>query len=139
MTPATALEPADQLELVCERLQSVLAREYAVLRAQASLGSGGIDQLEGLHSEKERLLRALEANTAAGELSAVADNRRESCRAAISKCKSLQTRNFQLFGRMVAAQRKVLSLVRSPGESLSLYDRTGRGIDHASWLHSEVV
>jgi len=133
------IDAADQLELVCERLQSVLAREYAVLRSQASLGSGGIDQLESLHSEKERLLRVLEVNRAAGELSPVADSKRELCRAALNKCKALQTRNFQLFGRMVAAQRKVLSLVRNPGESLSLYDRTGRGIDHASWLHSEVV
>lgn len=121
-----------QVRSQCERICHVLEREYSVLRSRNGLLGEGIDELEVLQEEKEREIAALDLMTRTGtcldEARARPDDARE-VRGAIEQCKGLQSRNHLLFGRVVHAQRRILSAVRDADDGVSLYDRGGRTRD----------
>jgi len=128
-----------QLEALCKKICHILEREHSVLCAKNGLIGKGVDELEALHSEKDREIERLEqlAGTVDfAEFSRAMPHRSLDARESVERCKRLQSRNHQLFGRIVGAQRRITSLLRTPDDEISVYDRGGRQRDYAGTLRS---
>lgn len=133
MTPHRSAAPSLQdLEDLCVSICRTLDREHAVLRGSNGLIGEGVDDLEAIHAEKSEQLERLEtlARSAGATDEAKADPQRaESVRGDIERCKQLQYRNHQVFSRIVAAQRRIISVLRTNDDDISIYDRGGRARD----------
>jgi flagellar biosynthesis/type III secretory pathway chaperone len=132
MHHATPTPSLDSLEALCSKICQTLDREHAVLRGSNGLIGRGVDELEEIHSEKSEQIARLEGLSRAAETS---DEKREhpgraqGVREHIERCKQLQYRNHQVFSRIVAAQHRIISALRSNDDDISLYDRAGRSRD----------
>ena len=117
---------------LCVSICRTLDREHAVLRGSKGLIGEGVDDLEAIHAEKSEQLERLEAlaRSPAATDEAMADpERAKAVRGDIERCKQLQYRNHQVFSRIVAAQRRIISVLRSNDDDISIYDRGGRARD----------
>jgi len=121
------------LEGLCVTLCSILEREHSVLRSSNGLIGQGVAELEALQIEKdaeierlELMSRAEDAVVAAREQPEFAQHIREQ----LNRCKQLQSRNHQVFSRIVSAQRRIISVLRESDDDISLYDRGGRTRDY---------
>lgn len=135
-------EGLEELESLCQRICHILERENAILRGKNGLIGDGIDELEVIQSEKDAKIAMLERvsrNDACIEETKRCPERAERVRSAISRCKDLQSRNHQVFSRIVAAQRKIVSILRQPEDDLHLYDRGGRGRDFGLTRRTELA
>ncbi|MFM7433124.1 MAG: hypothetical protein ACKO3O_06470 [Gammaproteobacteria bacterium] len=139
---ASSAEGLEELESLCQRICHILERENAILRSKNGLIGDGIDELEAIQSEKDAKIALLER--VSRDESCVNETR--SCpdtaarvRASINRCKDLQSRNHQVFSRIVAAQRKIVSILRQPDDDLQLYDRGGRGRDFGLARRAELA
>jgi flagellar biosynthesis/type III secretory pathway chaperone len=137
-TPSTF----EELEALCQRICHVLERENAILRSRNGLIGEGIEELEGIQSEKDSTIAQLER--ASKDDICIAESRRsperaERVRTAIGRCKELQMRNHQIFSRVVTAQRKIISVLRQPEDDVNLYDRAGRSRDFGVAHRSELA
>jgi hypothetical protein len=130
------------LQLMCDRISHLLEREYSILRSRNGLIGDGAGELDELHQEKEQQIAVLDQISRAGtciDEARAAPERAHAAKSAIERCKALQTRNHQLFGRIVQAQKRILSVLRAPDESVALYDRGGRHTDFGMLRRSERV
>lgn len=137
-----APEGLDELEALCQTICYILERENSILRSRNGLIGDGIEELEGIQSEKDakiQLLERLSRDEASIDETRRNPEKAERVREAISRCKDLQSRNHQVFSRVVAAQRKIISLLRQPEEDLHLYDRVGRGRDFGLSRRAELA
>jgi len=139
---ASSAEGLEELESLCQRICHILERENAILRSQNGLIGDGIEELEAIQSEKDAKIALLER--VSRDESCVDETRRcpdkaERVRASINRCKDLQSRNHQVFSRIVAAQRKIVSILRQPDDDLQLYDRGGRGRDFGLARRAELA
>jgi len=128
------------LELACERLRQVLEQEHEVLKASNGLTGKGIDKLEQIHQQKDSFISELDQLSSRPDISKEREARTDIAqrvRERIEACKALQIRNHQIFGRIVAAQRRILSALRESDDSFSLYDKVGRSQDFGA--RSEVI
>lgn len=139
---ASSAEGLEELESLCHRICHILERENAILRSKNGLIGDGIEELEAIQSEKDAKIALLER--VSRDESCVNETR--SCpdkaarvRASINRCKDLQSRNHQVFSRIVAAQRKIVSILRQPDDDLQLYDRGGRGRDFGLARRAELA
>lgn len=141
MTPR-APEGLEELEALCQTICYILERENAILRSRNGLIGDGIEELEVIQSEKDakiELLERLSRDEASIDETRRNPEKAEKVRVAINRCKDLQSRNHQVFSRVVAAQRKIISLLRQPEEDLHLYDRVGRGRDFGLSRRAELA
>lgn len=133
MTPNRSATPSLQdLQDLCVSICRTLDREHAVLRGSNGLIGEGVDDLEAIHAEKSEQLERLETLARSPEATdeAKADPlRAQSVRGDIERCKQLQYRNHQVFSRIVAAQRRIISVLRTNDDDISIYDRGGRARD----------
>jgi len=128
-TPTPSLDVLDEL---CSRICQTLDREHAVLRGSNGLIGQGVDDLEKIHVEKADQIEKLEGlarSPEASDESRAHPGRARDIRENIERCKQLQYRNHQVFSRIVAAQRRIISVLRSSDDDISLYDRVGRTRD----------
>ena len=128
------------LQLMCDRISHLLEREYSILRSRNGLIGDGAGQLDELHLEKEQQIAELDQISRSGtciDEARASPDLAQSAKSAIERCKALQSRNHQLFGRIVQAQRRILSVLRAPEDSLALYDRGGRSTDFGMLHRSE--
>lgn len=124
-----ALENLDDL---CTTICRTLEREHAVLRGSNGLIGQGVEDLEQIQVEKSVQIERLEVLSKSAEATDEAranPERAEDVRANIERCKQLQYRNHQVFSRIVAVQRRILTALRPGDDDLSLYDRAGRTRD----------
>jgi len=129
-TPTPSLEGLDDL---CTRICRTLDREHAVLRGSNGLIGHGVDDLERIQSEKSAQIERLECLAKSPEASDEArahPKQAQIVREKIERCKELQYRNHQVFSRIVAVQRRILTALRTSDEDVSLYDRAGRTRDY---------
>ncbi|MFN5010924.1 MAG: hypothetical protein ACK5F5_06840 [Gammaproteobacteria bacterium] len=135
MKPPPVSTPSLQnLDNLCIRICQILDREHSVLRGSNGLIGEGVDDLEAIHAEKSEQIEQLEmiARSAEATDEARADpERAHGVREKIERCKELQYRNHQVFSRIVAAQRRIISVLRSNDDDISIYDRAGRARDYA--------
>ncbi len=133
--PSSAQSPSalHDLEGLCVTLCSILEREHSVLRKSNGLIGQGVAELEALQIEKdaeigrlELMSRTEDAVLAAREQPEFAQHIREQ----LTRCKQLQSRNHQVFSRIVSAQRRIISVLREADDDISLYDRGGRTRDY---------
>lgn len=139
MTGQQNSDGLEQLEALCKKICQILEREHAVLCAQNGLIGKGVGELEALHSEKDVELANLEqlaSNVDFVEFSKAVPHRTLDARESVERCKRLQSRNHQLFGRIVGAQRRITSMLRAPDDDVSVYDRVGRQRDYSGALRS---
>jgi flagellar biosynthesis/type III secretory pathway chaperone len=121
------------LDELCIRICRTLDREHSVLRGSNGLIGQGVDDLEAIHAEKSEQIERLETLARSPEAAdeAKADpGRAQGVRERIERCKQLQYRNHQVFSRIVAAQRRIISALRSSDDDISIYDRAGRARDY---------
>jgi len=134
MKPPPAATPSLQnLDDLCLRICRTLDREHSVLRGSNGLIGAGVDDLEAIHAEKSEQIERLETMARSAEATdeAKADpERAQGVRERIERCKELQYRNHQVFSRIVAAQRRIISVLRSNDDDISIYDRAGRARDY---------
>jgi flagellar biosynthesis/type III secretory pathway chaperone len=133
--PAPAAHPAmlQDLDAVCLALCAILEREHAVLRQVNGLIGQGVPDLEALQAEKQSQIERLEFMSRADQTLEAVRAQPEyarTLREGITRCKQLQSRNHQVFSRIVAAQRRIVSVLRETDEDVSLYDRGGRARDY---------
>jgi len=124
-----ALENLDDL---CTTICRTLEREHAVLRGSNGLIGRGVEDLEQIQVEKSAQIERLEVLSKSAEATDEArlnPERAQDVRANIERCKQLQYRNHQVFSRIVAVQRRILTALRPSDDDLSLYDRAGRTRD----------
>ena len=130
--PATPPSPLQEIAVLCGGICALLEREHSVLRKSNGLIGEGIPELEALHREKESQIERLDllsrSEDAIGAARAQPDEARH-VREQIMHCKQLQSRNHQVFSRVVAAQRRIIAVLLQPDEEVSLYDRAGRARD----------
>ena len=122
------------LDELCVRICRTLDREHSVLRGSNGLMGQGVDDLEAIHAEKSEQLELLETLARSPEAAdeAKTDPRRaQDVREKIERCKQLQYRNHQVFSRIVAAQRRIISALRASDDDISIYDRAGRARDYS--------
>ena len=139
---ARSPEGLEELEYLCQTICYILERENAILRSKNGLIGDGIEELEVIQSEKDEKIEMLERMSR--DETSVQETRNnpekaERVREAINRCKDLQSRNHQVFSRIVSAQRKIVSLLRQPEEDLHLYDRVGRGRDFGLSRRAELA
>ena len=124
MTPNhTPSDNLGDLESLCKKICHLLEKEHAVLRSRNGLIGEGVEELEQLHAEKDREIETLERlSKTLGAIDQTRSNpeRAQHVREQIERCKTLQTRNHQVFSRVVTAQRRIISLLRQPDEDVSL-------------------
>jgi len=128
--PTPSLESLDEL---CIRICRTLDHEHAVLRGSNGLIGRGVDDLERIQAEKSAQIERLESLAKSPEASDEARAHPEQAqvvREKIERCKQLQYRNHQVFSRIVAVQRRILTALRTSDEDVSLYDRSGRTRDY---------
>jgi flagellar biosynthesis/type III secretory pathway chaperone len=104
-----------------------------VLRGSNGLIGRGVDDLERIQLEKSAQIERLEYLAKSPEASDEARAHPEQAqvvREKIERCKQLQYRNHQVFSRIVAVQRRILTALRTSDEDVSLYDRSGRTRDY---------
>lgn len=129
-TTTPSLETLDDL---CTRISRTLDLEHSVLRGSNGLIGRGVNDLEMIHMEKSAQIERLETLSKSPEATDEAranPERAQNLREKIERCKQLQYRNHQVFSRIVAAQRRIISALRSSDEDVSLYDRAGRTRDY---------
>jgi flagellar biosynthesis/type III secretory pathway chaperone len=139
MTSNENADGLEQLEALCKKICHILEREHSVLCARNGLIGRGVDELELLHNEKNSELERLELlarNVDFAECAKVVPFRAREVRDSVERCKNLQSRNHQLFGRIVSAQRRITALLRDPGDDISVYDRGGRKRDYLGAVRS---
>jgi len=128
------------LQLMCDRISHLLEREYSILRSRNGLIGDGAEELDELHLEKEQQIAVLDQISRAGtciDEARASPDKAHIAKTAIERCKSLQARNHQLFGRIVHAQKRILSVLRAPDDAVSLYDRGGKYRDFGMINRSE--
>lgn len=104
-----------------------------MLRGSNGLMGQGVDSLEEIHVEKSEQIERLETLAKSSEATDEAranPDRAQNVREKIERCKQLQYRNHQVFSRIVSAQRRIISALRSSDDDVSLYDRAGRTRDY---------
>jgi|GEM_PF-1450247 len=130
--------PAATLEnfiTVCSEIALTLEREHALLRGRNSLLADGVDELETIQSAKDEQIAVLDKMTKstiyANEAQANPVKAAE-VRQVIEHCKKLQSRNHQVFTRIVAAQKRIIEALvgPEPDEMVSLYNPRGRSTDY---------
>jgi flagellar biosynthesis/type III secretory pathway chaperone len=139
---APAADHLQELETLCKRICHILEREHAVLRGRNGLIGDGVGELEQLHAEKDREIDQLERMTrafASAETTRQQSERAQQVREHIERCKNLQARNHQVFSRVVTAQRRIISLLRTPEDDISLYDKVGRTRDYGALRRAELA
>ncbi|MGA0800557.1 MAG: hypothetical protein ACO3P5_08945 [Steroidobacteraceae bacterium] len=143
MTPNhTPSDNLGDLESLCKKICHLLEKEHAVLRSRNGLIGEGVHELEQLHAEKDRDIETLERlSKSLGAIDQSRSNpeRAQHVREQIERCKTLQTRNHQVFSRVVTAQRRIISLLRQPDDDVSLYDPRGRSRDYTSLRRAELA
>jgi flagellar biosynthesis/type III secretory pathway chaperone len=140
MSALSATGTLADLQLMCDRISHLLEREYSILRSRNGLIGDGAGQLDELHQEKEQQIAVLDQISRTGtciDEARAAPERASAAKQSIERCKSLQARNQQLFGRIVHAQKRILSVLRAPEDAVSLYDRGGRYTDFGMINRSE--
>lgn len=135
MQPQAPISPLSELEKLCVDICALLEREHSVLRNSNGLIGEGISELESLQSEKDSEIGRLELMSKAADAIAAARTEPEQAsrvREQITRCKQLQSRNHQVFSRIVSAQRRIISVLRETDDDISLYDRGGRARDYGA-------
>jgi flagellar biosynthesis/type III secretory pathway chaperone len=125
--------PLQDLENLCIDICALLEREHAVLRKSNGLIGQGVAELEALQIDKDREIGRLELMSKADDAVAAAraePDQAQRVREQIARCKQLQRRNHQVFSRVVAAQRRIISVLRTSDDEISIYDRGGRTRDY---------
>lgn len=133
MQHPTTIPSLETLEDLCTGICRTLDREHSVLRGSNGLIGRGVDDLEAIHEEKSAQIERLETLAKSPEATDEArahPERAQHLREKIELCKQLQYRNHQVFSRIVAAQRRIISVLRSNDEDVSIYDRAGRARDY---------
>lgn len=123
----------ENLDDLCTRICRTLDREHSVLRGSNGLIGQGVNDLEEIHAEKSAQIERLECLAKSPEATDEAranPERAQYIREKIERCKQLQYRNHQVFSRVVSAQRRIISVLRSKDEDVSIYDRAGRARDY---------
>lgn len=139
MTAKSDSDGLEKLEALCKKICQILEREHAVLCARNGLIGKGVDELEALHNEKDSELANLEQlarDVDFSEFAKAVPHRTVDARESVERCKRLQSRNHQLFGRIVSAQRRITSLLRTPDDDIMVYDRGGRQRDYSGAMRS---
>lgn len=132
---AQSQSPLHDLEKLCLTLCSILEREHSVLRKSNGLVGQGVAELEALQGEKDMEIGRLEVISRAEDAISAARAQPELAqrvRDGLTRCKQLQSRNHQVFSRIVSAQRRIISVLRETDEDISLYDRGGRTRDYGA-------
>jgi flagellar biosynthesis/type III secretory pathway chaperone len=132
MYHATPTPSLDSLDELCSKICQTLDREHAVLRGTNGLIGRGVDDLEEIHSEKTDQIERLEGlsrSTVTTDEKRAYPVRAQAVREHIERCKQLQYRNHQVFSRIIAAQHRIISALRSGDDDISIYDRAGRTRD----------
>lgn len=104
-----------------------------MLRGSNGLIGRGVDDLERIQAEKSEQIERLECLAKSPEALDEArayPEQAQGVREKIERCKELQYRNHQVFSRIVAVQRRILTALRTSDEDISLYDRAGRSRDY---------
>ena len=130
---STTTPSLETLEDLCTRICRTLDREHSVLRGSNGLVGQGVGDLEEIHEEKSQQIERLETLAKSPEATDEArahPERAQHLREKIERCKQLQYRNHQVFSRIVAAQRRIITALRSSDDDISIYDRAGRTRDY---------
>lgn len=133
LSPAGTPSALQDLEALCVTICAILEREHSVLRKSNGLIGQGVSELESLQSEKDTEIGRLELlsrDAGAIEAARAQPEQAERLREQIIRCKQLQSRNHQVFSRIVSAQRRIISVLRESDDDISLYDRGGRTRDY---------
>lgn len=130
--PAATL---DNIVTVCSEIALTLEREHALLRGRNSLLADGVDELESIQLVKDEQIDTLNLMTKSrlyANESQLDPVKAAEARQVINHCKQLQTRNHQVFTRIVTAQKRIIEALvgPEPDEMVSLYNPRGRALDY---------